>query len=90
MIIGEMKYFDKGKYLDNVFWNLSGFVDFGYDFYGKKLIEEFKGVMVFVSMDMLVGKFDVVLKGIDIEIFNVEYLDFLDNVVIGDMYDIFF
>ena len=88
MTIGEMKYLDKGKYPDNVFWNPSGLVDLGYDFYGKKLTEEFKGATVLVSTDMLAGKPDVVLKGTDIETFNAEHPDLPDNVVIGDMYDI--
>ena len=88
MTVGKMKVLNKERYPSNVFWNPSGLVDLGYDFYGEKLTEEFKGATVLVSTDLLAGKPDVVLKGTDIETFNAEHQDFPDNVVIGDMYDI--
>ena len=78
-----MKALDKGRYPSNVFWNPSGLVDLGYDFYCNKLTEEFGGTTVLASTDMLAGKPDVVLKGIDIETLNAEHQDFPDNVVTG-------
>ena len=90
MVVGENQVLDKGKYPNNVFWNPSGLVNIGYDFYGKKVTEEFNGVTVLVSTDLVAGKPDVVLKGVDIVTYNDPQADDPDNVVIGDMYDIAF
>lgn len=90
LVIGLERYLDKLYYLGNFFWNFIGFENIGYDFYGKKVIGEFKGVIVIVNINLVVGKFGVELKGLDIIIYMSEIDDKLDNVIIDDMYDVIF
>ena len=90
MVVGQNQVLDKGKYPQNIFWKPSGLVNIGYDFYGKRVSNEFDGVTVLVSTDLVAGKKDVSLKGVDIVTYKDPKADDPDNVVIGDMYDIVF
>ncbi len=90
MVVGEKKQFDKSKYPDNLFWNPQGIVDLGYDFYGKKVTEEFNGATVIASTELVAGKAEMELKGLDIITYNNREDDYQDSVIIGDMYDIAF
>ena len=85
MVVGKNRKFDKSRYAGNTFFNPSGLTNLGYDFYGKKAIQQFKGVTVMVTTDFVDEKPDVKLKGVDIETYNKEYPSEQDNVVIDSV-----
>ena len=85
IVVGKKRKFDKGRYAGNLFFSPSGLTNLGYDFYGKKAIQQFRGVMVMVTTDFVDKKPGVELKGIDIETYNKEYPSEQDNVVIDSV-----
>ena len=88
MVVGKDRKFDKGRYAGNLFFKPSGLVSLGYDYYGKKAIQQFKGVTVMVTTDYVDEKPGVELKGADIVTYNEEYPSEQDNVVIDSMVNI--
>ena len=83
IIIGKNRKFDKSKYDNSIFWNPRGVVTLGYDFYGKKVSEEFNGVTVFATTGLLEEGTPV--KGVDITTYKQRWDDHPDNVLIGSM-----
>ena len=90
LVVGKNKKFNKGRYPGNLFWNPKGLVDLGFDFYGKKITEDFNGVTVIAGTSLVAGKPGLVLKGLDIVTYDKETEQFNDCVVVEDMYDIAF
>ena len=88
IVVGENRKYNKGMYGGNIFFKPEGLVDLGYDFYGKKAMQEFKGVTVLVSTDFVDEKPKVDLKGADIETYNKKYPNEPDNVVIDNIISI--
>ena len=88
LVVGPKRHLDKSKYPSNLFWNPQGLVDIGYDFYGKKVTDQFKGATVTANTNLVAGKPGVELKGLDIITYKSERDEKSDNVVIDDMYDI--
>lgn len=88
LVIGPERHLDKSKYPGNFFWNPTGLENIGYDFYGKKVTDEFKGATVIVNTNLIAGKASVELKGLDITTYMSETDDKPDNVIIDDMYDV--
>eukprot|EP00794_Sanderia_malayensis_P010819 gene10819-biopygen8649 len=86
MVVGKKKQFDKRKYPNNFFWNPSGIVDLGYDFYGKKITPELKGATVIVSTELVSGK-GAELRGVDVQTFQSAEDAMPDSVVLDDLYD---
>eukprot|EP00794_Sanderia_malayensis_P010816 gene10816-biopygen8644 len=86
MVVGGKTKFDKSRYPDNLFWNPSGIVDLGYDFYGKKITPQLNGVTVILSTNLVSGK-GVDLKGANVETYQNAEDAMPDSVVIDDYYD---
>ena len=87
LVVGKNKIFDKGRYPGNLFWNPQGLVNLGYDFYGKKMTENFNGATVIAGTSLVAGKSGLVLKGLDIVTYSSQSENYGDCVVIDDMYD---
>lgn len=88
LVIGPKRKVDQSMYPGNLFWNPTGLVNIGYDFYGEKVTDQFKGATVIVNTNLVAGKPNVELKGLDITTYFSESDDKPDNVIIDDMYDV--
>lgn len=88
IVVGKNRKFDKGRYGGNVFFKPGGLTNLGYDYYGKKAMQKFKGATVLVSTAFVDEKPDVDLKGVDIKTYNDKYPNEQDNVVIDNMISI--
>ena len=88
LVIGPARHLDRSMYPGNLFWNPTGLVNIGYDFYGKKVKNQFKGATVIANTNLVAGKPNVQLKGLDITTYKSESDEKADNVIVDDMYDV--
>ncbi|XP_020895594.1 uncharacterized protein LOC110234550 [Exaiptasia diaphana] len=82
LAMGKKRIFDKSKYA-NLLWSPEGTVPLGYDFYGKVVKPDGKGVTVFATTAMVAEQFWIRGIHVDTRLENDEAAP--DNVIIGEL-----